>query len=150
MFSQTKLKIEIAVTYPLHSYYASSFFFLPSFLPSQNIFLKFHKATMAKMKKFQVKLDNLKLYGYDKENERIAIEIKWKGPQRHSLLSVPFYAKSPLQINRTSAQPVLNNHHQWNHEFHSICAFEFPHHEDPSSIPFWDTKFYVLLVRFLI
>ncbi|XP_011649829.1 uncharacterized protein LOC101207652 [Cucumis sativus] len=100
------------------------------------------------MKKFQVKLDNFKLYGYNKENERIAIEIKWKGPQRHSLLSVPFYAKSPLQINRTTAQLVLNNHHQWNHEFHSICEFELPHHDHPSSIPFWDTKFYVLLEEY--
>ncbi|XP_038885600.1 uncharacterized protein LOC120075923 [Benincasa hispida] len=102
---------------------------------------------MVKMKKFQVKLENLKLLGYGKENERIAIEIKWKGPQRHSLLPVPFYAKSPLQTNRTTAQRVLSNHHQtvqWNHEFHSMCEFEFPH-DDASSIPFWDTKFYVLL-----
>lgn len=101
---------------------------------------------MVKMKKFQVKLENLKLRGYGKGNERIAIEIKWKGPQRHSLLPVPFYGKSPLQTNRTTAEPVLNNHHQtvqWNHVFHSICEFEFA--DDASSIPFWDTKFYVLL-----
>ncbi|KAG7029507.1 hypothetical protein SDJN02_07846, partial [Cucurbita argyrosperma subsp. argyrosperma] len=101
---------------------------------------------MAKMKKFQVKLGDLKLHGFGNEKEAIAIEIKWKGPHRHSILSVPFYGKSPLQTDRTTAQRALIQTQQtlqWDHEFLSICEFEFA--DDSSSIASWDTKFYVLL-----
>ncbi|KAM5564483.1 hypothetical protein ABKV19_018857 [Rosa sericea] len=82
-------------------------------------------------RRFHVKVNQLKLYGFSCENERektLLIEVKWKGSKKHGgpsgMLMAPFYGRSRCQKNYTGKGFIGNGEIvEWDDEFQSLCNF---------------------------